>query len=79
MLFGDICLVASPALSGYVIAITECFWLVIGLITSIGIGHIESRIKHKEFKLSEEIAVVPGIALVMLALMIKGLVWRLME
>ena len=45
---------------------------------SIGISRIEAGIKKENVTLNRGVAVVPGIAIVMIVLLIKGFVWRVM-
>ncbi|MDO5292761.1 MAG: hypothetical protein Q4F05_08425 [bacterium] len=79
LLFSNLCLYSVHAVSGYALAIRECVYLCFGLMLSMAIGFIENKIRHKEVKLNGEIAVVPGITLVMICLMLQGICWRGME
>ena len=76
LLFGNIVLASGAMTNGYAVAITECLYLCAGLGMSIGIGRIEAGMKREDMKLKREVAVVPGIALIMTALLIKGFIWR---
>ena len=78
LLFGNICLASGLMTNGYVAAITECLYLCAGLGVSIGISRIEAGIKKEDIKLKREVAVVPGIALIMCVLLMQGFIWRVM-
>ena len=78
LLFGNIVLESGAMSNGYGVAITECLCLCAGLGMSIGIGRIETGMKREDMKLKREVAVVPGMALTMTALLIKGFIWRVM-
>ena len=78
LLFGNICLASGLMTNGYVAAITECLYLCAGLGVSIGISRIEAAIKKEDIKLKREVAVVPGIALIMCVILMKGFIWRVM-
>ena len=75
---GNVCLVASANMNGYMAAISECIVLCAGLGLSIGLSRIEAGIKKEKVTLNRGVAVVPGIAIVMIVLLIKGFVWRIM-
>ena len=78
LLMGNVCLVASENMNGYMATISECIVLCAGLGLSIGISRIEAGIKKEKVTLNRGVAVVPGIAVVMIVLLIKGFVWRIM-
>lgn len=77
LLFGDVCLATGSIMNGYSIAIKECIALCIGLILSIVISRIEASVKEEEMTKQRSVAVVPGMAAVMIALLMKGFVWRM--
>lgn len=79
LLSADLCLVAGPVVSAYTIAVRECMCLAAGLALAVGIGYVEAEVKGEKMKGSREMAVVPGMAVVMTALIMKGFVWRLMQ
>ena len=77
LLFGNVVLASGAMINGYGVAIAECLYLCAGLLMSFGISRVEAGIKGTG-KLNKEVAVVPGIALVMCGLLIKGFIWRVM-
>lgn len=79
LLSADLCLVAGPVVSAYSIAVRECMLLASGLALAMGIGYVEAEVKGEKMKGSREMAVVPGMAVVMMVFIMKGLVWRLMQ
>ena len=52
--------------------------LCVGLGISMGISRIEAEIKKEQMTLDRGVAVVPGVAVVMTVLLVKGLIWRFM-
>ena len=78
LLFADLCLIAGPMVSAYTIAIRECLFLAVGLAIAIGVGYVDFKIRGEKMESKKDIAVAPGFAVVTLALIMKGLVWRLM-
>ena len=79
LLSADLCLASGPVVSTYTIAVRECLCLAAGLALAVGIGYVEAEVKGEKLKGSREMAVVPGMAVVMTALIMKGFVWRLMQ
>ena len=78
MLFGNICLFATEIIPGYQFIIYECLYLALALSMSIVIGRIESKVRKSNCKLDTKIAVVPGMAIVMIGLIMNGVYWRMM-
>ena len=78
LVFADIVWVTSVSMNGYSLAIRECLYLIVGLICSIAIGIVEGKVRKQEVKGTNEIAVIPGLSLVMILLMIQYFVWRWM-
>lgn len=78
LLMGSICLAAGAQMNGYAVVILECIYLCAGLGLSIGISRIEAGVKGEKMSLNRGVAVVPGVAIVMIALLIKGFIWRVM-
>lgn len=76
MLFGNICLYATATIDGISMVIQECIYLSLGLSLSIIISYIERKMKHGTQKSNKDIAVIPGVAIVMIGLMIKGMYGR---
>lgn len=79
LLSADLCLAAGPVVSAYTIAVRECMCLAAGLALAAGIGYVEAEVKGEKMEGSREMAVVPGMAVVMTAFIMKGFVWRLMQ
>ena len=48
LLMGNLCLVASKAVSTGVLVFRECFFLMLGLLAAIGIGVIRSKLEKEE-------------------------------
>jgi hypothetical protein len=78
LLFADIVLATSVVMNGYSVAIMECLYLIAGLLISIVIGVIESRIRNRKMAGMNEIAVVPGLAIVMIVVIVRFYIWRWM-
>ena len=78
LVFADIVWATSVSMNGYSLVIRECLYLMIGLICSIAIGLIEEKVKKQVVKGTNEIAVIPGLSLVMILLMVWYFVWRWM-
>lgn len=72
LLMGNLCLVASKAVSTGVLVFRECFFLMLGLLAAIGIGVIEANWKKKKLKVTYEIAVAPGMAVAGTILILQG-------
>ncbi len=72
LLFGNVCLFSDSVGNGYSLIIGECIWLCVGLMLSIGINQVERKVSHSIGE-KEGVAVIPGIAMVMVGLLIKGL------
>lgn len=72
LLFGNICLFSDSLGNEYSLIIWECIWLCVGLLLSIGINQVERKVSHSMGE-KEGVAVIPGIAMVMVGLMINGL------
>ena len=77
MLFGNICLFSTMVKSGYSIVIWECIFLCAGLILSIFINQVEKWIIGEKYKSKNGVAVIPGIAIVMIGLLVGGLYGRI--
>lgn len=78
LVFADIVWATSASMNGYCIVIRECLYLIVGLLCSIAIGLIEGKVRKQEVKGTNEIAVIPGLSLVMILLMVQYFVWRWM-
>ena len=78
LVFADIVWVTSASMNGYSLVIRECLYLIVGLICSIAIGLIEGKVRKQEVNVTNEIAVIPGLSLVMILLMVQYFVWRWM-
>ena len=78
LLMGNVCLGAGATMNGYMATILECMCLCVGLGISMGISRIEAGIKKEQMTLDRGVAVVPGVAVVMTVLLVKGLIWRFM-
>ncbi|MGI6502133.1 MAG: hypothetical protein ACOX1S_14890 [Anaerostipes sp.] len=78
LVFADIVWVTGASMNGYSLVIRECLYLIVGLICSIAIGLIEGKVRKQEVKGTNEIAVIPGLSLVMILLMVQYFVWRWM-
>lgn len=78
LLMANVCLAAGSVLNGYSAAFLECIYLCAGLGLSIGISRVEAGIKREKVTLNRGVAVAPGIAIVMIVLLLKGLIWRVM-
>lgn len=78
LVFADIVWVTSASMNGYSLVIRECLYLIVGLICSIAIGLIEGKVRKQEVNVTKEIAVIPGLSLVMILLMVQYFVWRWM-
>lgn len=78
MLLGDICLACLGNLSPINLVIAECLSLAFILAVAIGIGAIEYKVENKPFKVTGDVAVVPGFAVVLIVIMVYGLVRRFM-
>ena len=78
LVFVDIVWVTSAVTNGYSLAIRECLYLILGLMFSIVIGFIEGKLRNQKVKKSNEIAVIPGLSLVMIFLMVQYFDWRWM-
>lgn len=78
LVFADIVWATSASINGYSLVIRECLYLIVGLICSIAIGLIEGKVRKQEVKRTNEIAVIPGLSLVMILLMVQYFVRRWM-
>lgn len=78
LVFADIVWVTGASMNGYSLVIRECLYLIVGLICSIAIGLIEGKVRKQKVKRTNEIAVIPGLSLVMILLMVQYFVRRWM-
>lgn len=78
LVFADIVWVTGASMNGYSLVIRECLCLVVGLICSIAIGLIEEKVRKQKVKGTNEIAVIPGLSLIMILLIVWYFVWRWM-
>ena len=74
MLLGDICLVTCNGANVTIVGMCVCISLATGLILSIIIGRFEFACKGEAFKKDSGLAVAPGMAVVMIVLLIKFLI-----
>ena len=74
MLLGDICLLACNRANVTTVGMCVCISLATGLILSIIIGRFEFACKGEAFKKDSGLAVAPGMAVVMIVLLIKFLI-----
>ena len=74
MLLGDICMVACNGAYPTTVGMCVCISLAAGLILSIIIGRFEFACKGEAFKKDSGLAVAPGMAVVMIVLLIKFLI-----
>ena len=74
MLLGDICMVACNGADPTTVGMCVCISLAAGLILSIIIGRFEFACKGEAFKKDSGLAVAPGMAVVMIVLLIKFLI-----
>ena len=74
MLLGDICLLACNGANVTTVGMCVCISLATGLILSIIIGRFEFACKGEAFKKDSGLAVAPGMAVVMIVLLIKFLI-----
>lgn len=71
MLLGDICMVACDGADAAMVGIIICISLAAGLILSIFIGRFEFAYKGEALGSDSGLAVAPGMAVVMIVLLIK--------
>ena len=74
MLLGDICMVACHGADATTVGMCVCISLAAGLILSIIIGRFEFAYKGETFEKDSGLAVAPGMAVVMIVLLIKFLI-----
>lgn len=63
---------------GLSVAIVECLSLSLALMLSVAIGKVESLCRKNKLTIQSGVAVVPGMAVVMIAMLVSGIVWRCM-
>ena len=59
-------------------AISECLLMALAVALSLLIGAVEYKVKKRKFSLNGDMAVIPGFAVVMIAVMATGFVERFM-
>ena len=74
MLLGDICLLACDGANVTIVGMCVCISLAAGLILSIIIGRFEFACKGEVLEKDSGLAVAPGMAVVMIVLLIKFLI-----
>lgn len=74
MLLGDICMVACNGADASTVGMCVCISLAAGLILSIIIGRFEFAYKGETLEKDSGLAVAPGMAVVMIVLLIKFLI-----
>ena len=74
MLLGDICLLACNGANVTIVGMCVCISLAAGLILSIIIGRFEFACKGEVLEKDSGLAVAPGMAVVMIVLLIKFLI-----
>ena len=74
MLLGDICLLACNRANVITVGMCVCISLATGLILSIIIGRFEFACKGEVLEKDSGLAVAPGMAVVMIVLLIKFLI-----
>lgn len=76
LLFCNVCLYSLGSTNVYEIAFIECISLCLAMLISITIGWLEGRIKRIKVNLKSEIAVVPGISIMMGVMILKEWIER---
>lgn len=74
MLLGDVCMVACNGADATKVGMCVCISLAAGLILSIIIGRFEFAYKGETFEKDSGLAVAPGMAVVMIVLLMKFLI-----
>ena len=78
LLFGNICMAFAKPGSILSFAISECLLMALAVALSLLIGAVEYKVKKRKFSLNGDMAVIPGFAVVMIAVMATGFGERFM-
>lgn len=78
LLLGNVCIACLQMENPISLVITECLCVVAVMIIAIGVGAIEYKVKKKPFHINGDVAVVPGFAVVVTAVIIAGVCRRFM-
>lgn len=78
LIFGDAMLASGVSMGWYGFLIKTLLFFAFGLALSIVAGKAEFHLKSMDLNRHSELAVVPGLAAVMIGLLLEGFVWRYM-
>lgn len=78
LIFGDAMLASGVSMGWYGFLIKTLVFFAFGLALSIVAGKAEFYLKSMDLNRHSELAVVPGLAAVMIGLLLEGFVWRYM-